>query len=459
MPKTSSLGWAGFSLQALVVAAGRLAHAAAPVNLPVEQHRLDNGLQVILAPDDSLPDVAVAVRYDVGSADDPNGLEGLAHLVEHVRFKGYAHVAPGDHMRLLEQVGAGYVQGATTRDGTYYIETVPPEALDLALWLESDRMGFAPEQLDEAAEKHEQTIVSHEYRWRTFDSPNSRLAEMMNNEVFPAWHPYHVPSDGLAAIGNIGPRDVRAFMRTWYTPANARLVLAGAFEPGAALDLVTRYFGSLPSTDPPKRPPLPPTWRPGDVVMNVLAQVQHKSVLVAWATPPLHEPGDRELDLAARILTGPDGLLVRELVERGLATGVTARQASSRRGSMFYLSIVVTDGGSVEPLARVIEQSLATLSAGVKEEVVARARKWWTDVRLVGLETSTARAGRLALVDDVSDPWDLAAYGRIDSGDVAAAVGRWLVPAQRVAAVVYPSGRPLPVGVHGIIESREKRMP
>jgi len=95
----------------------------------------------------------------------------------------------------------------------------------------------------------------------------------------------------------------------------------------------------------------------------------------------------------------------------------------------------------------------------VKEEVVARARKWWTDVRLVGLETSTARAGRLALVDDVSDPWDLAAYGRIDSGDVAAAVGRWLVPAQRVAAVVYPSGRPLPVGVHGIIESREKRMP
>jgi zinc protease len=459
MPKTSSLGWVGFSLQALVFAAGRLAHAAAPVNLPVEQHRLDNGLQVILAPDDSLPDVTVAVRYDVGSADDPNGLEGLAHLVEHVHFKGSAHVPPGDHMRLLEEAGASYVQGVTGFDGTYYVETIPPEALDLALWLESDRMGFPPEQLDEAAEKHEQTIVSHEYRWRIFDSPNSRLAEMMSNEVFPAWHPYHVPSDGLEAIGNIGPRDVRAFMRTWYTPANARLVLAGPFEPVAALELVTRYFGSIPSVDPPKRPPLPPMFRPGDVVMNVLAPVQHKNVLVAWATPPLHEPGDRELDLAARILTGPNGLLVRELVGRGLAAGVTARQASNRRGSMFYVSIVMADGASVEPVGRVIDQTLAMLSVGVNEEVVARARKWWTDVRLVGIETSTARADRLALVDDVSDPWDLASYGRIDSGGMAAAVGRWLVPAQRVAAVVYPSGRPLPVGVQGIIESREKRMP
>jgi zinc protease len=452
MPRRARIRVAILAFQGLALSIPCQA-VADPLNLPVEEHRLANQLEVVLAPDDSVPDVSIVVRYAVGSADDPDGLEGLAHLVEHLEFGGSAHAARGDHTRWLEQAGGSNFIGQTHLDFTIYSETVPPEALDLALWLESDRMGFLEPRLDETAERHEQTIISHEYREHVLDTPFARLPVFVTDEVFPAWHPYHAPTDGLAAIDRLRLRDVKAFLRTWYSPANARLVLAGHFDPEAALALVTRYFGALPSNDVPKRAHLPTSWPIGDVVLDVNGDVPHEFVEAAWLTPALRQPGDRELDLAARLLAGPDGILVHDLVASGLAVSVRARQASCALASEFFVSAQVGDGQSAETVGRHIEAALAKLAAGVDEAQVARARKWWTDVRLLGIETSYGRARRLAEVEDFTDPWDLAAYNRIDAAAVADAVRRFLVPQERVAAIVYPA-RSRPRVVH-----REKRLP
>ncbi len=433
--------------------------AAGPPQWPVEEHQLSNGLRVVLAPDPTLPDVTVCVRFDAGSADDPNGLEGLAHVVEHLHFQGSRHVAPGDHNRLLESAGGTNINATTTPDATTYVETVPPEALELALWLEADRMGFADTRIDDALVSHERTIVDQEYRLRVLDSQLAMVGEIVANEVFPPWHPYHVPLEGLASVDRIQLADVNAFIRTWYTPANARVVVAGQFDAQTALDWVTRYFGGLPSVAAPPRPGLPPSWRVGDVRMNIRANVLQKYVVVAWRSPPLRAPDDRPLDLAARLLAGPQGLFVRKLVSRDLAVSVSARQHSMLRGSEFVVNVEVHPGVSVTPVGLAIEEAIAELAAGPDEADLARARKWWADRQLSRLETSLGRAAWLTAAPPQEDRWELGGYDTIDSAAVAGAVRRWLLPEGRSAAVVYPAaGMPLR-GAAAVVDDREKALP
>ncbi len=229
----------------------------------IQRHRLANGLDVVLHPDRALPLVAVNLWYHVGSKNERPGRTGFAHLFEHMLFQGSAHVGTNDHFRHLQRIG-GVANGSTWYDRTNYYETVPAQELELALWLESDRMGFLLPALDQAKLDNQRDVVMNERRQRVDNQPYGRPYERLFELLVPSDHPYHWPVIGtMEDIAAATLDDVRAFFRTWYVPNNAVLTIAGDFEPAAALDRVERWFGEIPAGPAPqrRRSPAPPLER------------------------------------------------------------------------------------------------------------------------------------------------------------------------------------------------------
>ena len=215
------------------------------INIPFERMTLPNGLNVILAPDHTTPQVAVDVWYHVGSKNEQPGHTGFAHMFEHVMFTGSGHVPYGMHDRLTEGVG-GYNNGSTTNDRTNYYEVVPSNYLESALWLESDRMGFLLDKLDEAKFIAQRDIVQNERRQGTDNQPYGRAYEITTAALYPESNPYSWPVVGyMSDLQKATVDDVKEFFRLYYAPTNATIALVGDFQPAQAKAWVTTYFGGL----------------------------------------------------------------------------------------------------------------------------------------------------------------------------------------------------------------------
>jgi zinc protease len=411
------------------------AWGAPTLSLPVEEHVLPNGMRVLLAPDPTLDDATVLVRYEVGTADEPADKEGLAHLVEHLMFSGSKH-APGGYGRFVEKAGGWNLNGMTSLDDTRYFVTVPSEQLPLVLWLESDRMGFLAQTVTEAALRRESSLIADEMRERVDDGILGKVGETSFGEVFAPWHPYHRAFEA-DALGKSSMADVQAFLRTWYTPRNATLVVTGHFDPGVVLGLATRYFGDLPASDPPVRPALP-AWNDSDVRVEMRAGVIRDFATVAWPTPAFGDPGDAELDFAATILADPHGRLQQALVESGLAVRVWARQRSLRRASVFSVAAAAADGPSADSIGQVIQRVVRDLAREVKPEEVERARTEIMDMMVLRLQTSGGRAQRLASPGQ-RDRWGVDTYAHIQPADVERALRAMLAGRQTVVVVHHDS--------------------
>ena len=225
------------------------------LRIPVERHRLDNGLRIVLSPDASAPIVGVNLWYGVGSRNEPPGRTGFAHLFEHMMFQGSAHVPKNRHFELLERAG-GSLNATTWFDRTNYFETLPSHHLELALWLESDRMGFMLPALDQEKLDNQRDVVKNEKRQRYDNQPYGDWDQRLQALVYPETHPYHHPVIGsmedldAATLG-----DVETFFRTYYVPNNAVLTVAGDFAPETALAMIERWFGDIPVGRPV--PPIP----------------------------------------------------------------------------------------------------------------------------------------------------------------------------------------------------------
>jgi zinc protease len=420
-----------FAILALVTAERP---ARAGVGRPVHEKRLASGLRVVVCPDPSATDVAVLVRYDTGARDEPGGLEGMAHLVEHLMFMGSRHVGPGGFFRTLEQAGATGINGTTSSDSTMYFETLPPERLEVALWLESDRMGYLLDVASEDSVARARGEVRNEYLERVVQTPLGAIPYFAREALFPRWHPYrHIPLGTPESMDRISLDDVRAFVTTWYGPGNALLVIAGKAEPAAALELADRYFGTLPARPPPARPALPPLPAASTVQIDAAAGVTRADVKVMWITPPFGAPGDAELDLAAAILTGRGaGWLQRVLMgKRSLASRVSAAEESMSLASVFEIDAVVDDGRSMKEVLDVIQQSVGGFDGGVTDEDVRRARSVYLNARLFGLETSFGWASRLASAAQIGPlpatfDGDTGGHAAITTADVRRAVQTWL---------------------------------
>ncbi len=333
-------------------------------DLPFEKYTLPNGLEVILSQNTRLPMVSVNLWYHVGPVNEEPGRTGFAHLFEHMMFQSSKHVPEDSHIRLLEAAGASDLNGTTSHDRTNYFETVPANQLELALWLESDRMGYLLEKVDQAALSNQQDVVRNERRQSVENRPYGLAEEMLVQTVFPQGHPYYGDVIGSHEdIQAVKLEDVNRFFRQYYAPNNASLAIVGDFEPAHTKALVEKYFGTLkrgpavPSVET-ETPPITAERR-----RVVTARVELPRVYMAWLSPPIFKPGDADADIVAGILgSGRSSRLYKKLVyERQIAQDVSAYQQSLVLGSIFQIEATARPGHTVGELEEAINEELAEL--------------------------------------------------------------------------------------------------
>jgi len=431
--------------------AGAAAAAAAPVrvSLPYEKYTLPNGLEVILHEDHRTPTVAVNVWYHVGSKDEAIGKNGFAHLFEHMMFQGSRNVGEDMFFKYLERAGASERNGTTNTDRTNYYETVPQNELALALWLESDRMGFLLDHVNQETFESQRQVVKNERRQNYENAPYGLVWQFIEAALYPAEHPYHrltigTPEDLDAASLD----DVKSFFKTFYVPNNATLVVAGDIDKAKAKSLIEKYFAPLPrgAEAPVKREPMPVSLG-GETRLAVEADVELPRVMISWPTPPLFAPGDAELDIASAVLSnGKTSRLYKRLVyDLQIAQDVSAWQSSRKLASDFTISATLKKGQKPEKALQIIEEELDKLRKAAPEVAeVERARAGVLSSHLFRLESVTARADELNSYNQMAnDPGylekDLARYERITPADVQRATASMLPAGKRIVTIVTPT--------------------
>ncbi len=306
------------------------------MNIPFVRHRLDNGLDVLIHADQNCPIVAVNVWYHVGSKNERPGRTGFAHLFEHLMFEGSQHYDKG-FFHPLQAAGA-LLNGSTNADRTNYWEVVPSNTLELAMWMESDRMGYLLPALTDAKFENQRDVVLNERRQQYENRPYGLAGMAIVAALYPPDHPYHWLTIGAAEdISAARIEDARAFFQTYYRPRNASLSIAGDVQPDEALRLAEDYFGELDAgEEPPPFTCTPPGPRVTESRMVLEDRVELPRLYLAWHSPPLFATGDAELDLVAEVLaSGKTSRLYRTLVfEQRLATEVAASQNSREAGKL-----------------------------------------------------------------------------------------------------------------------------
>jgi predicted Zn-dependent peptidase len=375
--------------------------------------RLENGLRLIVAEDHLAPVVAVSVWYNVGSKHEVPGKTGFAHLFEHVMFQGSAHVGKAEHIALVQAAG-GTMNGTTWLDRTNYFETMPSHQLELALWLEADRMATLLDALSQENLDNQREVVKNEKRWSHDNRPYGSWNEKLQAHLFPPEHPYHHSTIGsMADLEAASLDDVKDFFRTYYAPNNAVLSIVGDVDTADARRWTEHYFGAIPAN--PDIPALgdlslPPTLG-GERRETVVDRVPLPRVYFGFRAPVYGDTRLDAVDMAGQILAGGKGSrlhrrLVREeriaqdvaLFTLGFVGGasITAGWATARPG---------IDPGTLE---RAFIEELERLAAGpVSEDELVRARALVESDELGALARVEERADRLAMYATLFDDPDL----------------------------------------------------
>jgi zinc protease len=421
------------------------------VNISFAKHTLDNGLQVLLHQDRSCPIVAVNLWYHVGSKNERPGKTGFAHLFEHLMFEGSQHYDKG-FFQPLQGAGAS-LNGSTNADRTNYWEVVPTEALDLALWMESDRMGYLLPALTDAKFANQRDVVLNERRQNYENRPYGLAPMAMLAAIFPPDHPYHWTTIGeISDLHAARLDDVREFFSTYYHPGNASLALAGDIDIDRALALVEAYFGGLPAGGPvsPVRPP--ETTLHIDQRLVLEDRVELPRIYLSWLTPAMFADDDAELDLAADILAnGKTSRLYRRLVfDERLAADVSASQNSREVCGFVQVAATATPDHPLAELDAAMTEEIHRLATdGPTEDEIARGRVQAEAQFAFRLQTVGGFGGKSDQLNAynvfVNDPGffdqDLERYREVSARSLRDAVGRYLEGANRVALSVVPRGR------------------
>ncbi len=417
--------------------------------LRIERYTLDNGLEVILHEDHRAPMVTVNIWYHVGAKDEPAGRNGFAHLFEHLMFQGSRHVPEDTFFLNLERIGATGVNGTTGDDRTNYFETVPSGRLATALWLESDRMGFLLDHVNQSTLDSQRDVVLNEYRQNYENAPYGAVWQFLHQSVFPQAHPYHrIPIGTPEDLNRATLEDVRRFFRIWYVPNNATLVLAGDINPAETRRMVQQYFGPIPRGQAvPRRAPPAPVTLSAERRVELEADVELPRIYLAWPTPKYFAPGDGELDIVGNLLSnGASSRLFRRLVrEQQIASNVGAFQSSMELGSMFIVTVTGRPGQSVDALIRATDAELDALrTQAPSTEEFERARVDLTTSLLFSIESMSNRADRLNLYrQHVGEPdylaRDIARYNAATPADITRTIATHLPRDRRVVLTVQPT--------------------
>jgi zinc protease len=441
---------------ALLLPASLMAQPHAPLQLPYTQFTLPNGLHVILHEDHSTPIVSVNVWYHVGSAREKTGRTGFAHLFEHLMFTGSGHVPDGAFDTLLEAVG-GNNNGSTENDRTNYVIDVPSNALELALFLESDRMGYLIDSMSPARVDQQRDVVKNERRQSLENRPYGVAeGQVLTELLYPEGHPYHWPIVGyMDDLTAASYDDVVQFFRTYYAPGNASLVLAGDLDPVQAKALVEKWFGDVKAGAP-----VTPITIPGVMLTDVKKQtitdkVQLPRLYLAWLTPQALAPGDAAMDLVGYVLAGGKNsrLFKRLVYDMQIAQNVIAYQNSQSLSSYFLVRATPQPGHTVEEIQAVIDEEIEKLrSEPPTYREVQRALNQIESSFYNSLERVGGFSGKADQLNNYytgtgNPDWfneDLARYRALSPTDIRAAVQAFLPRDRRVELTVVPESRPQP---------------
>jgi zinc protease len=415
-----------------------------------ERRVLDNGLSVLVHEDRTCPIVAVNVWYHVGSKNERPGRTGLAHLFEHLMFEGSAHHDRG-YFQPLQAAGA-LLNGSTNTDRTNYWEVVPTGALELALWLESDRMGYLLPALTDAKFTNQRDVVLNERRQNYDNRPYGLAAMATVAALYPSDHPYHWLTIGSAEdLRATTLEEVRAFFAAHYHPANASLAIAGAVSPDDAFSMAERYFGEIaagPALDHVNGFATLATERR----LQLEDRVELPRLYLAWHSPAMFAPGDAELDLVADLLaSGKTSRLYRRLVyDTRVATEVAAFQQSREASSFFQVIGTAAPGHTLADVERAVTEEIARFAAegpvtDELERVIAQAEAQFVyrlqTVGGFGGKSDQLNAYNVFLNEPDFFARDLGRYLAATPQTLAAAAGRYLTSAARVAVSVVPRGQ------------------
>ena len=420
--------------------------------LKIEKYSLKNGLTVILHEDHKTPVVSVNILYKVGSKDEKLGRTGFAHLFEHMMFQGSKN-HDTDYIPPLEKIGAN-LNGSTSEDQTVYFETVPSNALELALWLEADRMGFLLPSMTQQKLDNQRDVVKNERRQSVDNVPYGQAEEALLEALYPADHPYHHSVIGsMTDLSAARLADVAAFFRIYYVPNNAILCVAGDFQPAQAKQWIEKYFGPLPRGPEVKAPKASVPRLPAAKHLRLTDAVSLPRAQLTWPTVPAKHPDEPALDVLATILGGlpKENRLFRALMyDRQLAAQVVASHPTQVLTGTFEVELYARPGEKLEDLVKIANDEIERLKKdGPTTDEVRKAQIERESGLIMGLQSVTRKASVLnQYMEMFGDPLgyrtELERVFTVTPADVTRVARRYLGPQRIELDVVQgpPASRP-----------------
>ncbi len=416
------------------------------LDYPIHQTTLDNGLRVVVSPDHGVPSVAVNLWYDVGSRHEELGRTGFAHLFEHVMFQGSANVGSGQHIAIMQSAGAA-VNATTWFDRTNYFETLPAGGLDLALWLEADRMATLKSALTQENLDNQREVVKEEKRQRYDNVPYGDVMPQLVELTFPAGHPYaHTTIGSMADLDAASLDDVGTFFGRYYLPNNAVLSLVGDVDADTAFAKADHYFGAIPRGAQPAAPdatPLPPIT--GLPRAETRADVPADAVYLTWRLPANADPAFDALDLAFTVLgQGQTSRLYQALVRHAEAAETAGASAMGLVGgtSFGFAYARARQGVAVERLEELIITEIDRLAADGPTEIELRRAKaqfergWLSELSRVDSRADELSAHATLFDDPTMINARIADIDAVDAGQIATQLRTWFSADQR-ATLLY----------------------
>jgi zinc protease len=406
--------------------------------IPFEKFKLKNGLEVILSEDHRLPLVAVNLWYHVGPVNELPGRTGFAHLFEHMMFEGSKNVGAKAHFKNLEAAGASLINGTTDFDRTNYFETLPSNELALALWLESDRMGYLLDTLDREKLANQRDVVRNERRQSVENVPYGLVEEAQFHALFPKTHPYYANVIGSHSdVEAVRLKDVHDFFKQYYTPNNASLAIVGDFDKAQAKAMVEKFFGSIPAGPPvPKvETTTPPITQRRSV--EVTDRVELPRLYMSWLSPQIFKAGDAEAELTAHILGGgKSSRLYKKLVyDQQIAQDVQVSNNGLMLASVFAIQVTAKPGVKLEDLEKSVNDEVALFRQNGPTQAELDGARNTIEMRIISRLESLGGFGGVAdrlnlynyfVGDPGYLPQDLARYDKATIGEVKEFADKYL---------------------------------
>ena len=420
------------------------------VSIPYEKYTLENGLTVILHEDHSDPLVHVDVTYHVGSAREDVGKSGFAHFFEHMMFQGSKHVADEQHFKVITESG-GNLNGTTNTDRTNYFETVPANQLEKVLWLESDRMGYLLEAVDQTKFENQRETVKNERAQRVDNQPYGLRYELNGEALYPEGHPYSWMTIGYVEdLDRVNVNDLKAFFKRWYGPNNAVLTIGGDIDVAKTKAWIKKYFGEIPAGPAVEEPEPQPVTLTETRYMTLEDKVHLPLLQITYPTVYGRHEDEAPLDVLADILGGgKTSLFYKNLVKEGMAVQAVVSHPCRELACEFQVLALANPAKitSLSTLQEVLNQTLKEFETrGVTADDLARTKGQIEARTVFGLQSVSGKVSALAANETFYQTPDLIAedierYNAVTADDVMRVYNKYIKDANSVVLSVVPKGR------------------